>query len=58
MKYQFRLSEKTTFTAFVGILDLWANTPNTKGPTRAQIAQFGDNYLLSGDPSRADFYGL
>jgi iron complex outermembrane receptor protein len=30
---------------------------NTKGPTRAQVAQFGDNYLMSGDPSRPDYYG-
>jgi iron complex outermembrane receptor protein len=57
LKYQYRLTERTTFTVFAGLVDLWTNTPNTKGPTRAQIAQFGDNYLLSGDPSRADYYG-
>jgi iron complex outermembrane receptor protein len=57
LKYQYRLNERTTFTVFGGLVDLWANTPNLKGPTRAQIAQFGDNYLLSGDPSRPDYYG-
>jgi len=57
IKYQYRLNSKTTFTAFAGLVDLWTNTPNTKGPTRAQVAQFGDNYLLSGDPSQANYYG-
>lgn len=57
LKYQYRLSDRTTFTLFAGLVDLWTNTPNTKGPTRAQVAQFGDNYLLSGDPSRPDYYG-
>jgi iron complex outermembrane receptor protein len=57
LKYQYRLNERTTFTVFAGLVDLWTNTPNTKGPTRAQVAQFGDDYLLSGDPARADYYG-
>ncbi len=57
LKYQYRLNDRTTFTVFAGLVDLWTNTPNTKGPTRAQVAQFGDDYLLSGDPSRADYYG-
>ena len=41
---------------FLGIIDVWNNTPNNP-PTRAQIAQFGDNYLLNGDPSSPFFYG-
>jgi len=57
LKYQYRLNQRTTFTVFSGLVDLWANTPNLKGPTRAQVAQFGDNYLLSEDPTRADYYG-
>jgi len=57
LKYQYRLSDRTTFTVFAGLVDLWTNTPNTKGPTRAQVEQFGDNYLMSGDPSRPDYYG-
>src|SRR5215471_14648073 len=57
LKFQYRLNERTTFTLFSGLVDLWTNTPNLKGPSRAQIAQFGDNYLLSGDPSQPNYYG-
>jgi iron complex outermembrane receptor protein len=57
LKYQYRLNDRTTFTVFGGLVDLWTNTPNLKGPTRTQVAQFGDNYLLSGDPARTDYYG-
>jgi iron complex outermembrane receptor protein len=56
-KYQYRLTERTTITAFGGMVDLWTNTPNLKGPSRAQIATFGDNYLLSGDPTQPNYYG-
>jgi iron complex outermembrane receptor protein len=58
MKYQYRLSDRTTFTLFSGLVDLWTNTPNLKGPSRAQVAQFGDNYLLSGDPSQPNYLRL
>ena len=57
LKYQYRINDRTTVTLFGGLVDLWANTPNLKGPSRAQIAQFGDNYLLSGDPSQPNYYG-
>jgi iron complex outermembrane receptor protein len=57
IKYQYRLTNRTTFTLFSGLVDLWTNTPNLKGPTRAQVAQFGYNYLMSGDPSQANYYG-
>jgi iron complex outermembrane receptor protein len=57
IKYQYRLNSRTTFTLFSGLVDLWTNTPNLKGPSRAQIALFGDNYLLSGDPSQPNYYG-
>jgi len=57
IKYQYRLNDRTTITLFSGLVDLWTNTPNLKGPTRAQVAQFGDNYLLSGDPSQPNYYG-
>ncbi|WLT31899.1 TonB-dependent receptor [Geothrix sp. PMB-07] len=56
-KYQFAVSENTQLTAFGSYMDLRANTPNTKGGTRAQIAQFGDNYLISGDPTQANYWG-
>jgi len=57
LKYQYRINERTTLTVFGGLVDLWTNTPNLKGPSRAQIAEFGDNYLLSGDPSLPNYYG-
>ncbi len=57
MKYQYRLNQRTTFTVFTGLVDLWTNTPNAKGPTRDQVAKFGDNYLLSEDPAQANYYG-
>ncbi len=55
-KYQYRFSEKTVLTAFTGVVDLASNTPNVKGPTRAQVAQFGDNYLLNNNPNDPLYY--
>jgi iron complex outermembrane receptor protein len=49
-KYQYRVSDRSSLTLYGGLVDIWTNTPNTTNPTRAQVAQFGDNYLLSGDP--------
>ncbi|PWU10146.1 MAG: TonB-dependent receptor, partial [Terriglobia bacterium] len=57
LKYQYRLNDRTTITVFGGLVDLWTNTPNLKGPSRAQIGAFGDNYLLSNDPSQPNYYG-
>jgi iron complex outermembrane receptor protein len=57
MKYQFKLSDRTTISVFGGVLDDWNNTPNTTNPTRAQVAQFGDNFLLNNDPTSAYYYG-
>jgi len=42
-KYQYRVNDRTTIIVFAGLLDLWTNTPNLKGQSRAQIAAFGDN---------------
>jgi iron complex outermembrane receptor protein len=55
-KYQLRINDRTILTGYTSIMALSANTPNIKGPTRAQVAQFGDNYLLSGNPADANFY--
>ncbi|MDP8988624.1 MAG: TonB-dependent receptor, partial [Acidobacteriota bacterium] len=57
MKYQFKLSDRTTISVFGGVLDDWNNTPNTTNPTRAQVATFGDNFLLNNDPTSAYYYG-
>jgi len=55
-KYQYKFNEKTVLTAFTGVVDLSSNTPNVKGPTRAQVAQFGNNYLLNNNPSDPLYY--
>ncbi len=49
-KYQYRISNRSSITLYGGLVDIWTNTPNTTNPTAGQVAQFGDNYLLSGDP--------
>lgn len=57
VKYQLKVSDKTTLTGFSGVLMLDSNTPNVKGPTRAQAAQYGDNYLLQNtDPTQGNYY--
>jgi iron complex outermembrane receptor protein len=54
-KYQLAMSDNTSLTAFGSYILLHTNTPNTKGPTRQQVADFGDNYLLSGNPTQANY---
>jgi iron complex outermembrane receptor protein len=55
-KYQYSLSDETSITAFSSVMQLNANTPNQKGATRGQIAQFGDNFLMTNDPSSPLYY--
>jgi iron complex outermembrane receptor protein len=57
VKYQNALSADTTLTVFASYLNLRNNTPSIKGPTRAQVAQYGNNYLLSADPTQPNYYG-
>ena len=49
-KFQHRFSDRTSLSLYGGVVDIWNNTPNTTNPTRAQVAQFGDNYLLDSTP--------
>jgi iron complex outermembrane receptor protein len=49
-KYQYRVNSRSSITLYGGLVDIWTNTPNTTNPTRAQVAQFGDNYLLDSTP--------
>jgi iron complex outermembrane receptor protein len=49
-KYQHRFSDRTSLSLYGGVVDIWNNTPNTTNPTRAQVAQFGDNFLLTNTP--------
>jgi iron complex outermembrane receptor protein len=53
-KYQYRLSDRSSLTLYGGLVDIWTNTPNTTNPTRGQVAQFGDNFLLDGTPQLAN----
>jgi iron complex outermembrane receptor protein len=55
-KYQYAATSKMTLTLFASMVELKSNTPNTKGPTRAQVAQFGDNYLMTNDPTTGNYY--
>ncbi len=56
LKYQYTLSPKVVLTAFTSIVELKTNTPDTKTPSRADAAAFGDNYLLSNDPAKGNYY--
>jgi len=53
-KYQYRVSDRSSLTLYGGLVDIWTNTPNTTNPTRAQVAEFGDNFLLDGTPLLAN----
>jgi iron complex outermembrane recepter protein len=55
-KYLYTPSDSTSITAFSSVMQLDSNTPNQKGSTRAQIQQFGDNFLMSGDPASPLYY--
>jgi len=63
-KYQHRFSDRTSFTLYGGVVDIWNNTPKTTNPTRDQVAQHGVNYLLDGTQYLPDgnpdpyYYGL
>src|SRR5262249_11814745 len=56
-KYLLALSAKTSITAFTGVIRYQSNTPDTKGATRAQIAQYGNRYLLTDNPADPNFFG-
>ena len=55
-KYQYAFSENTAVTAFSSVVDLHSNTPDQKGSTRAQLAQFGNNFLMVNDPNSPLYY--
>src|SRR5215467_6294726 len=56
-KWQYRVTPKTTITAFTSLGELKSNTPDTTAATRAQIAQFGDRYLMVNDPTKGNYFG-
>ncbi|HVW06934.1 MAG TPA: TonB-dependent receptor [Bryobacteraceae bacterium] len=47
-KYQHRFSDRTSFTLYGGVVDIWNNTPKSNNPTRDEVATYGINYLLDG----------
>ncbi|MBZ5603634.1 MAG: TonB-dependent receptor [Acidobacteriia bacterium] len=49
-KYQYRINNRSSITLYGGLVDIWTNTPDTNNPTRAQVAQFGDNFLSTSTP--------
>jgi len=55
-KYQYAVTDSVTVSAFSSVMDLHSNTPNQKGATRAQIAQFGDNFLMNSDQTSPLYY--
>ncbi|MCU1385696.1 MAG: TonB-dependent receptor [Acidobacteria bacterium] len=55
-KYQYQATSDTSVTAFSSIMHLASNTPNQKGATRAQVAQFGDNFLMTDNPASPLYY--
>ncbi len=55
-KYQYKFNQRTVLTAFTAVVDVASKTPNVKGPTRAQVARFGDNYLLNNNPADPLYY--
>src|SRR5579862_5470267 len=50
-KYQHRFNSRTTLTLYGGVVDIWNNTPDTTNATRAQVNEFGLNYLLDSTPT-------
>jgi iron complex outermembrane receptor protein len=50
-KFQHRFSDRTSLSLYGGLVDIWNNTPNTTNPTRAQVAEYGLNYLLDSTPT-------
>ena len=56
LKFQYAASPRLMFTAFTSIVELKSNTPDTKVPTRANAAKFGDNYLMVDDPTQGNHY--
>ena len=53
-KYQHRFSDRTSLSLYGGVVDIWNNTPNTTTPSRAQVAQYGVNYLQDNTPLLAN----
>jgi len=49
-KYLFRFSPHTYISVVGGMVDLWNNTPGTGNLSRAELALFGPNFLMTSTP--------
>ncbi|MRX06633.1 TonB-dependent receptor [Pseudoduganella sp. FT25W] len=58
LKYRYQLSDDTAITLFSSWLNLTNNTPAIKGVTRANVEQGNYNTLLSGDPTKGNYWGF
>jgi iron complex outermembrane receptor protein len=56
-KYQYIVSPNTVLTAFTSYMDVKNNQLDSGAPTRAQLKQFGNNYLNSNDPTQSNYFG-
>jgi iron complex outermembrane receptor protein len=56
-KYQFIVSPDTVLTLVESYLNVRNNQLDAGAPTRAQIAQYGDNYLNSDNPTLSNYFG-
>ena len=56
-KYQYVADASTTVTLFSSYLNLKNNTPNIKGLPRSLYDAGNYNYLMSDDPTKADYFG-
>jgi len=56
-KVRYNAANWLQLTGFTSIIDVSSHTPNQKGPTRGQVEQYGDNFLMTNDPSSPLYYG-
>jgi iron complex outermembrane receptor protein len=57
LKLLWKVSDRTTVTGYSGVINFNSNTPNNS-PYRAQVANYGWNYLLqNNDPTSAFYQG-
>jgi len=56
-KVRYNAADWLQLSGFTSIIKVFSHTPNQKGPTRAQVEQFGDNFLMTNDPSSPLYYG-
>ena len=56
-KYQYIVSPSTVLTVFESYMDVRNSQLDAGAPTRAQVAEYGNNYLNSDNPALSNFFG-